>query len=275
MPLVATCSPFHAQVCRPLPTNGIPCAAAWPLTGGATRTLACAIDGPKGVGKTATAQRRADTVVRLDEEPVRQLVLADPARVLAAPGVTLIDEWQHLPMAWDRVRRRVDEASDPAYLLTGSATPSAARDTHSGAGRILSLRLRPMALPERGGTAPTVTLAELLDGTAKITGSTAWGVADDAREICASGLPAIHALPPRRQRAQLDGSMRPTQVRPTSRPRPRRSPIATCSPRSGSSTRSRPGCRRAVSSPVSRWRPSISSLTRRWPRGCSTTRRRR
>jgi len=205
MPLVATCSPFHAQVCRPLPTNGIPCAAAWPLTGGATRTLACAIDGPKGVGKTATAQRRADTVVRLDEEPVRQLVLADPARVLAAPGVTLIDEWQHLPMAWDRVRRRVDEASDPAYLLTGSATPSAARDTHSGAGRILSLRLRPMALPERGGTAPTVTLAELLDGTAKITGSTSWGVADYAREICASGLPAIHALPPRRQRAQLDG----------------------------------------------------------------------
>ncbi len=167
--------------------------------------FAIAIDGPKGVGKTATAQRRADTVLRLDEEPVRQLVAADPTRVLAAAGVTLIDEWQRLPMVWDRVRRRVDEASDAAYLLTGSATPTAAGGTHSGAGRILSLRLRPMALPERGGNAPTVRLADLLDGGATIVGHTAWGLADYAREICASGLPAVHALPPRRQRAQLDG----------------------------------------------------------------------
>ena len=167
--------------------------------------FAVAIDGPKGVGKTATAERRADTVVRLDEEPVRQLVAADPDRILAAPGGTLVDEWQPLPMVWDRVRRRVDEASGAAYLLTGSATPPAGRDTHSGAGRILSLRLRPMALPERGVTTPTVTLAALLDGGATVTGTTSWGVVDYAREICASGLPAVHALPPRRQRAQIDG----------------------------------------------------------------------
>lgn len=165
--------------------------------------FAIAIDGPKGVGKTATAQRRADTVIRLDEEPVRQLVAADPARILAGPGVTLFDEWQHLPMVWDRVRRAVDSAA-AAYLLTGSATPTHGAGTHSGAGRILSLRLRPMALPERGGTTPSVTLADLLAGGAQIGGHTSWRLADYAREICASGLPAIHALPPRRQRAQLD-----------------------------------------------------------------------
>lgn len=167
--------------------------------------FAIAIDGPKGVGKTATAQRRADTLIRLDEEPVRQLVAADPTRVLAAAGVTLFDEWQYLPMVWDRVRHRVDEASDAAYLLTGSATPIGAGDTHSGAGRILSLRLRPMALPERGVTEPTVRLAELLAGGADVVGHTTWGLADYAREICASGLPAVHALPPRRRRAHLDG----------------------------------------------------------------------
>lgn len=167
--------------------------------------FAIAIDGPKGVGKTATALRRADTVLRLDEGPVRQVVAADPTRALSADGVTLIDEWQHLPMIWDRVRRRVDEASEAAYLLTGSATPAATGDTHSGAGRILSLRLRPMALPERGATTPTVSLVALLAGDAAIAGHTTWGLADYAREICASGLPAIHALQPRRQRAQLDG----------------------------------------------------------------------
>ncbi len=167
--------------------------------------FAIAIDGPKGVGKTATAQRRADTVLRLDEEPVRQLLAADPARVLSAPGVTLVDEWQHLPMVWDRVRRAVDAAEGAAYLLTGNATPTAGGDRHSGAGRILSLRLRPMTLPERGGTAPAVTVAGLLAGGAEVSGHTSWGVAEYAREICASGLPAVHALPTRRQRAQLDG----------------------------------------------------------------------
>ena len=165
--------------------------------------FAIAIDGPKGVGKTATAERRADTVIRLDEEPIRQLVAADPGRTLGHPGVTLLDEWQYLPMVWDRVRRAVDSA-DAAYLLTGSATPAPSVNTHSGAGRILSLRLRPMALSERGDTAPSVTLVDLLTGNAEITGDTSWRLADYARELCASGLPAVHALPPRRQRAQLD-----------------------------------------------------------------------
>lgn len=167
--------------------------------------FAIAIDGPKGVGKTATAQRRADVVLRLDEEPVRQLVDADPGRVLAGPGVVLLDEWQLLPMVWDRVRREVDESARASFLLTGSATPVLDAERHSGAGRILSLRLRPMSLPERGATEPTVTIADLLGGRAEISGRTSWGVGDYAREICASGFPGIHGIPPRRQRAQLDG----------------------------------------------------------------------
>ncbi len=169
--------------------------------------FAIAIDGPKSVGKTATALRRADTVICLDEEPVRQLVAADPERILAAAGVTLFDEWQHLPMVWDRVRRAVDGGA-AAYLLTGSATPAPGATTHSGAGRILSLRLRPMSLPERGGTTPSVTLAGLLAGEGTISGHTSWRLADYAREICASGFPAINAMPARRQRAQLDGYLR-------------------------------------------------------------------
>lgn len=166
--------------------------------------VALAIDGPKGVGKTETAVRRADTVYWLDRDPVRTLVAADPDRALAGPGVLLLDEWQRLPMVWDGVRRAIDERRDAAYLLTGSATPVAGVDTHSGAGRILSLRLRPMSLPERGVITPSVRLADLFTGVTAIGGHTPWRLADYAREICASGFPAIHALAGRQQRSHLD-----------------------------------------------------------------------
>ena len=39
-----------------------------------------AIDGPKGVGKTATASLRSDVVLALDDVAVRQVVEADAKR---------------------------------------------------------------------------------------------------------------------------------------------------------------------------------------------------
>ena len=63
----------------------------------------------------------------------------------------LIDEWQRLPQMWDLVRRAVDDGAPPgSFLLTGSALPDPP-PTHSGAGRIVSLRMRPLALSERLG----------------------------------------------------------------------------------------------------------------------------
>ncbi|MGH2832401.1 MAG: hypothetical protein ACRDK2_06460, partial [Solirubrobacteraceae bacterium] len=43
---------------------------------------AIALEGPKAVGKTATALRRAATVYRLDEEGERSIAQADPSRLL-------------------------------------------------------------------------------------------------------------------------------------------------------------------------------------------------
>lgn len=58
---------------------------------------AIAIDGPKGVGKTDTALRRAEHVYRLDN-PEQREVLAASFDLSAIPsGTTLLDEWQHLP----------------------------------------------------------------------------------------------------------------------------------------------------------------------------------
>lgn len=167
---------------------------------------AIAIEGPKGVGKTATAERRAATVFRLDSMAHRELAIADPSQLLIADPPILLDEWQYVPPLWDAVRRAVDD--DPApnhYLLVGSATPTAP-PTHSGAGRIITLRMRPLALSERGLTTPTVSLAELLSGSRpSVSGATDARLVDYAREIVRSGFPGIRRFSGRALRAQLDG----------------------------------------------------------------------
>lgn len=167
---------------------------------------AVALEGAKGVGKTRTAQERAVTVLQLDDPAVRELVSAQPMRILAARRPVLLDEWQQLPVMWDVVRRAVDAGSEPgAFLLAGSAVPRDA-GVHSGAGRIVRLRMRPMTLAERGVASPTVSLRGLLDGRRDaVAGRCDVGLAEYAEEITASGLPAIRSLAPRLRRAQLDG----------------------------------------------------------------------
>lgn len=165
-----------------------------------------ALDGPKGVGKTATAQRRAAASWLLDDPSQRALVEADPTFSSAPSGTLLLDEWQRFPPVWDSVRRRVDEGAPAGrFLLTGSATPSAESDTHTGAGRILSLRMRPMALYERNLQEPTVSLTSLLSGhAAPVSGTSALTLVDYLAAIESSGLPGIRRQPPRLVRGLLD-----------------------------------------------------------------------
>lgn len=170
---------------------------------------AIALDGPKGVGKTDTAARRAATTWFLDDPAQRDVAAAD-FRLAAIPdGTLLLDEWQKLPQVWDAVRRQVDAGAPPGrFLLTGSATPVDAAATHSGAGRILSLRMRPMALHERGVTEPTVSFCELLAGRSPgIGGDTAFALLDCAEEIVRGGSPGIMNSAPRLRRGMLDAYM--------------------------------------------------------------------
>ncbi len=167
---------------------------------------AVAIDGPKGVGKTATGLQRAATVLSLDDSATLSVTAADLGRALSRPKPILIDEWQRAPEIWDRVRREVDSGAPPAsFLLAGSATPVADAPIHSGAGRIVSLRMRPMALCERRVSESSVSLGELLDGSKpQIDGECHLTLADYAHEIEASGFPWIRSLPERARRIQLD-----------------------------------------------------------------------
>lgn len=153
-----------------------------------------------------TAERRAATVYRLDDNTQRLIAEADPSLLLSGERPILVDEWQRLPESFDRVRRAVDDGAEPAsFLLTGSATPTNL-PTHSGAGRIVRVRLRPMTLAERGVESPTVSLAGLLaGGRAPVDGRAEMNLEGYVEEILASGFPGVRALPPDLREAQLDG----------------------------------------------------------------------
>jgi predicted AAA+ superfamily ATPase len=171
---------------------------------------AIALDGPKGVGKTSTAEERAVGIVKLDSAAVRTAVDADPSSVLSRPRPLLLDEWQRVPEVWDVVRRAVDEnSSGGQFLLTGSASPRLGATAHSGAGRIARVRMRPMTLTERGVTHATVSLGELLTGSAPhLEGETAFRLVDYVDEMIKPGLPGLRGLTGRALRLQLDSYVR-------------------------------------------------------------------
>jgi predicted AAA+ superfamily ATPase len=166
---------------------------------------AIALEGAKGVGKTACARNRANSINLLDDAQSLQIAEGDPARLLDGEPPVLIDEWQRLPLVWDLVRRAVDNDRTPGqFLLTGSASPRTP-PTHSGAGRIVQLRMRPLSLAERGMT-PTVSVAELLEGRRPpVVGDTQITLDDYVTEILTGGFPAMRGLGARALHAQLDG----------------------------------------------------------------------
>jgi uncharacterized protein len=163
------------------------------------------LDGPKGVGKTSTALRRAATVRRLDDPAQQAIAAADPASMLVGEEPVLLDEWHRVPPVWDAIKRAVDlDPSGGRFLLTGSAMSRA--PMHSGAARITPLRMRPMTLFERGGPDPTVSLGRLLaGGRPTLEGASEFDLRAYTDEILASGLPGLRPLSPRARPAQLDG----------------------------------------------------------------------
>ena len=167
---------------------------------------AVCLEGPRAVGKTSTALQRARTVHDLDDPETVALVEADPGRLVRGEPPVFIDEWQRYPPSWDLVRRAVDRGAGPgSFLLAGSTSPQTA-PTHSGAGRIVTLRMRPMSLFERSAAQPSVSLAQMLaGGRPDIDGETAVVLDDYVREIEASGFPGVRSADPGVRPDVLDG----------------------------------------------------------------------
>lgn len=167
------------------------------------RLPAVLIDGPKAVGKTRTALRRAETVWRLDRPAELAVIEAEPDLIAQDRPPVLIDEWHRFPAVWDAVRRAVDDDPSPGrFLLTGSAPTGS---VHSGAARITSVRMRPMTLTERVPTAPTVSLTALLGGDAAVGGMSDLRLVDYVEETVTGGFPGFRTLDRPLIGRQLDG----------------------------------------------------------------------
>lgn len=165
---------------------------------------AIAIEGAKGVGKTAIARQRAATEFKLDEPEALAIAHADLRRILQADPPVLIDEWQRYPPVWDAVRNADDAGARPgSFLLTGSADPRDA-PAHTGAARIVRLRMRPLSLAERLDAPPSVSLAALLEGgRPAVDGETEVDLEGYTDEILRGGFPGLRRYEGQAHRAQL------------------------------------------------------------------------
>ena len=154
------------------------------------------IRGPKWCGKSWSASAFGASVVRLDDENMRQLVSADLSLALAGARPHVIDEWQDVPRVWDAVRRDVDESGERGvYLLTGSSTPAKEKVSHSGAGRIARVDMSTMTLWEAGLSTGEVSLSGLFDGEFVSAPVDAARLTPVAEAICRGGWPALVGAP--------------------------------------------------------------------------------
>ena len=126
------------------------------------------IVGPKGCGKTRTAQERCKTVIEFQDEERRDGYLAvaetSPKLFFSNEKPILFDEWQDAPKIWGAIRKDCDDHPEAVgeYYLTGSTSRKA--DTHhTGTGRISELTMYPMTLWETGESNGKVSLSELFE----------------------------------------------------------------------------------------------------------------
>jgi len=127
---------------------------------------AVCIEGPKWCGKTWTATAHCQSKILLGDPSGnfqnRSLAKIEPRLVLKGDSPRLVDEWQEVPELWDAVRFEVDErGAKGQFILTGSATPPQKGILHSGAGRISTLKMRPMSLYESHNSTGQISLENL------------------------------------------------------------------------------------------------------------------
>jgi hypothetical protein len=128
------------------------------------------ITGPKWCGKTTTAERRANSVIKMQDPDRREGYLATartkPSILLKGSTPRLIDEWQVAPVIWDAVRHAVDERSAKGqFILTGSTVIDDKQIMHSGTGRISKMAMYPMSLYESLESNGSISLQRLFNDT--------------------------------------------------------------------------------------------------------------
>ena len=161
------------------------------------------VEGPKWCGKTTSCEQQAKSILYMADPVRRERYLmqasVDITELMQGDQPRLIDEWQDAPKFWDAIRFDVDHSEGFGhYILTGSAVPpddrkaaSGKKDiVHSGTGRIVRIRMRPMSLWESGESSGEVSLEKLFSGeTLKPARAIERSLAETAYLVCRGGWP--------------------------------------------------------------------------------------
>lgn len=123
------------------------------------------IVGPRASGKTTTARRHAQTVIRLDRPAEAAAVRADPDAVLKSLGTdaVLIDEWQVVPEILGAVKRAVDDDPRPGrFVITGSSQADLTASGWPATGRVIRLPLVGLVERELAGDVESGSIIDRL-----------------------------------------------------------------------------------------------------------------
>ena len=134
---------------------------------------AIVLEGPKGCGKTTTAQQVAASVIKLQDpdnyEAYKATAESRPSMLLRGDNPRLVDEWQDFPVVWDAVRNSVDGSDEVGlYILTSSKAFDPDKVKHSGSNRIELMKMSTMSLYESGESNGAISLADLFSNPAMV-----------------------------------------------------------------------------------------------------------
>lgn len=124
------------------------------LLGDLLRELpAILVVGPRATGKTTTAARHANSVVRLDQPAEAAAFAADPdAALRGLEEPVLLDEWQAVPEVLGAVKRAVDTNPRPGrFLVTGSVRADFQQQVWPGTGRLVRVGMTGLTVRELRG----------------------------------------------------------------------------------------------------------------------------
>lgn len=155
------------------------------------------LEGPRACGKTSTGKHFSKSNISLDtDENAITLANLDPEAALSGENPKLVDEWQLVPKLWNNVRKLCDDLQRKGlFILTGSVTLPEDGKRHTGAGRFMRIKMRPMSLFESGHSDGSVSLSGLLEANYKISSTTGLEFSEILDPLCRGGWPALHSIP--------------------------------------------------------------------------------
>lgn len=126
---------------------------------------AISIVGPKWCGKSWTAKFHGNSLIELDRKENIDRAKVSLEYILNLEKPEVIDEWNAVPEVWDEVRHKCDEDDEKGkYILTCSTKldeDDEKKIFHSGAGRIIELKMHTMSLYESKDSTGDISLMDM------------------------------------------------------------------------------------------------------------------